>query len=217
MDPSEEALLAEQRAFYRAFAEEYDHVYAVRGSLRRLIERFDELPIGGDVLELACGTGQWTRRLAAKARSLTAVDAAAEMLEIARSRVGPDVEFVQADIFSWRPEKRYDTVFFSAWLSHIPPARLPAFWRSVAAMLTPDGRAVFIDENPRASATETVLTGEATPAVLRRLPDGSAYRVVKVFHDADALAAMLAAEGWTASVREAEQEFIIGVAHPPTP
>jgi SAM-dependent methyltransferase len=90
-------------------------------------DRFlDELPITGHVLELACGTGHWTPLLAARARSVTAIDAAPEMLVVARQRVtGLPVELVVADVFGWRPPRRYDTVFFGFWLAHVPPARLP--------------------------------------------------------------------------------------------
>jgi SAM-dependent methyltransferase len=42
---------------------------------------------GGDVLELAAGTGWWTARLAPHARSVTAVDAAPEALARPGGRV----------------------------------------------------------------------------------------------------------------------------------
>jgi trans-aconitate methyltransferase len=76
------------------------------------------------VLELACGPAIWTDLLLRRATSLTAVDAAPEMLALAEARVGEGrVRFVQADLFSWRPERRYDTVFFGFWLSHVPRER----------------------------------------------------------------------------------------------
>lgn len=217
MGTDEEALLAEQLAYYRARAPEYDRDYLEREDLQELLAAADRLPIAGDVLELACGTGQWTRALAARARSVTAVDAAAEVLALARARTGspPNVEFVEADVFEWRPPRRYDTVFFAFWLSHVPPARLPAFWNTVAAALVPGGKAIFIDDGPAVAATEEVLTGQPVPAVLRRLDDGSRYRVVKVFHDAGALTGDLTALGWSVQVRPADGSLIVGVAEPP--
>lgn len=56
----DDALLAEQMAYYRAGAAEYDRPYAEYEDLQRLLAVVDDLPIAGDVLELACGTGQWT-------------------------------------------------------------------------------------------------------------------------------------------------------------
>ncbi|MGH3656753.1 MAG: class I SAM-dependent methyltransferase, partial [Micromonosporaceae bacterium] len=132
MNLDDDAILAEQLAYYRAGAAQYDRPYAEREGLRELLAAADGLPIGGDVLELACGTGQWTQLLAARADSVTAVDAAAEVLAIARERAASrNVRFLRADVFEWQPPRRYDTVFFGFWLSHVPPARLPDFWNAV--------------------------------------------------------------------------------------
>ncbi|MGO4755196.1 trans-aconitate 2-methyltransferase [Streptomyces sp. 2MCAF27] len=211
----DDALLAEQRAYYRAGAAQYDRPYAEREELRKLLAVVDELPIAGDVLELACGTGQWTPRLAARARSVTAVDAAAEVLALARARTAsPTVRFVEADLFEWRPPRRYDTVFFAFWLSHVPPRRLPEFWNTVAAALAPGGKAIFIDDGPAAAAEEDILANQPAPAALRRLDDGSQYRIVKVFHDARTLTDDLTALGWSVRIRPVAGNFV-GIAEPP--
>ena len=215
MSSDDDVLLTEQLAYYRAAAAEYDRPYTEREELRRLPAVVDDLPIGEDVLELACGTGQWTVRLAARARSVTAVDAAAEVLAVARARVpSPNVRFLQADLFTWRPSRRYDTVFFAFWLSHVPPTRLSEFWSTVAAMLAPGGRAIFVDDGPAAAADEDGVADGPVPTVLRRLDDGRQYRVVKVFHDARTLAENLTALGWTVRVRSLEGS-IVGIAEPP--
>jgi demethylmenaquinone methyltransferase/2-methoxy-6-polyprenyl-1,4-benzoquinol methylase len=213
----DDALLAEQLAYYRAGADQYDRQYAEVQELRMLLTLVDELPIAGDVLELACGTGQWTPGLAARARSVTAVDAAAEVLALARARTGSlNVRFLEADLFEWRPQRRYDTVFFAFWLSHVPPARLPGFWNTVAAALVPGGKAIFIDDGPAVAAEEEVLAGQPAPAALRWLDDGSRHRVVKVFHDVRALTDDLTALGWSVRIRSMAGKFI-GIAEPPAP
>ncbi|RPF31243.1 trans-aconitate 2-methyltransferase [Streptomyces sp. TLI_185] len=208
----DDALLAEQLAYYRAGAAEYDRPYAEHAELQALLTAVDDLPIVGDVLELACGTGQWTRLLAARARSVTAVDAAAEVLALARARTAAStVEFVEADLFAWQPPRRYDTVFFAFWLSHVPPKRLPRFWSTVADALAPGGKVIFIDDGPAGAASEDVLADHPVPAAVRRLDDGSEYRIVKVFHEARALTSGLSALGWSVRVRTVAGQFI-GVA-----
>ena len=102
------------------------------------------------------------------------------------------------------------------WLSHVPPGRLPGFWNTVAAMLAPGGKAIFIDDGPAEAAREEVLVDQPVPAVLRRLDDGSQYRIVKVFHDARTLTGDLTALGWSARVRPVEGNWIVGIAEPPT-
>ena len=210
MDDEVQALVAEQVAYYRAHAPDYDDAYLGK-DWDRCIE---ELPIAGDVLELACGTGHWTPLLAARARSVTAVDAAPEVLALARRRArGLPVEFIQADVFAWQPPRRFDTVFFAFWLTHVPPARFAAFWSMVGAALAPGGRACFVDDSDQARAGERVVPGPATPAVWRRLRDGTQHRVVKVYYPPGELAARLGELGWSARIRESSAPLLVGTAH----
>ena len=52
------------------------------------------------MLELAGGTGIWTKQLAQTAAELTVVDASPEMLGINRDRVrDPYVRYITADLF----------------------------------------------------------------------------------------------------------------------
>jgi 2-polyprenyl-3-methyl-5-hydroxy-6-metoxy-1,4-benzoquinol methylase len=201
-------LLAEQIAYYRARAPEYDETSpfgaqdgpfaAEVGQLRAALDGF--LP-RGRVLELACGTGQWTGALAEHASEVVALDASVEMIELNRSHVSsPNVRYEQADVFSWSPSERYDVVFFSAWLSHVPPQRFEPFWSLVADCLTPDGRVFVIDELPGVRETETALADAPAPAVGRRLSTGGSYRTVKVFYEPDSLRDRLRGLGWEVEI-----------------
>jgi ubiquinone/menaquinone biosynthesis C-methylase UbiE len=208
-----EVLLAEQLAFYRAQAPRYERDAYLDQHWDQAIE---ELPIVGDILELACGSGHWTPMLAARGRSVTAVDAAPEMLALARQRVGSAsaVEFVEADIFSWQPPRRYDTIFFAFWLTHVPPTRFAAFWSMVRTALAPGGQACFLDSPSREREHERIANDQATPAVWRRLHDGTEHRVVKVFYSPAELVARLAGLGWSANAYEASGPLLLGTARP---
>jgi len=212
----DDTLLAEQLAYYRAGAAAYDRQYTRYEGLRKLLTLVDGLPVTGDVLEPACGSGRWTRLPAARARSVTAVDGAAEMPAIARRHVShPGVRFLRADLFEWRPHRRYDTVFFAFWLSHVPPARLPAFWTTVAAAPAPGGRAIFVDDGPATAGHEELLTDRTVPTAVRRLDDGSRYRIAKTFRAPRTVAADLATLDWSARVRPVGGN-IVGIAKPPS-
>ncbi len=66
-----------------------------------MLASLEEFHPSGDVLELACGPGAWTQELLRYASTLTALDAAPEMLAIAVARVGDGrVQFVEADLFA---------------------------------------------------------------------------------------------------------------------
>jgi SAM-dependent methyltransferase len=88
-----------------------------------VVAALDAFGPAGDVLELACGPGTWTALLLRHADTVTAVDGSPEMLAIASSRVHDErVRFVRADLFAWRPDRRFDVVFFGFWISHVPPS-----------------------------------------------------------------------------------------------
>src|SRR5829696_6237994 len=129
-----EPLLDEQIAYYSARAPEY-HEGVIPGALGggEIEAALDAFRPAGDVLELACGPGTWTPQLLRHADALTAVDASPEMIAIASSRAGraARVRFVEADLFSWKPDRRYDVVFFGFWLSHVPLERFESFWSLV--------------------------------------------------------------------------------------
>jgi demethylmenaquinone methyltransferase/2-methoxy-6-polyprenyl-1,4-benzoquinol methylase len=205
-----ERLLAEQVAYYRALAPDYDvnsplpHDDASRAALAAALSAFQPR---GEVLELACGTGQWTAELVRHASRVTAVDAAPEMLALASARVGGErARFVEADIFGWRPEQRYDVVFFSAWLSHVPPQHFDRFWALLDACLIDSGRVFLIDELPAVEAQEQPVPGAVAPAVERPLGGGTGH-VVKVFYEPESLRDRLAKLGWEVEVQTVGWRF----------
>jgi demethylmenaquinone methyltransferase/2-methoxy-6-polyprenyl-1,4-benzoquinol methylase len=220
---ADEDILREQIAYYRARAPEYDEWFLRQGmcdlgpewnekwheEVSVVADALDVFGPNGRVLELACGTGWWTERLARHADLLTAVDASPEAIQIARDRA-PSARYVVADLFEWEPSETYDVVFFSFWLSHVPTARFEWFWRFVDRALAPDGRVFFMD-NLRKEMPELVqLTnlrshlqreGEREGEVVRRINDGREFRAVKVYYEPDDLAKRLSGLGWDVEVR----------------
>jgi SAM-dependent methyltransferase len=185
-------LLAEQIAYYRAIAMEYQvDVEAARA----LAAALDAYRPAGHVLELACGPGAWTELLLRSATSVTAIDAAPEMLARAKARVGVErVRFIQADLFHWTPDQPYDFVFFGFWLSHVPRDRFESFWSMVADSLTPAGRVFFVDDNAR--TPQELIEGESSTTIRRRLTNGSGFRLVKVPYQPAELEHRLGRLGW---------------------
>jgi trans-aconitate methyltransferase len=206
-----DTLLAEQVAYYRARAAEYDATSPVStddGARGKLLDALDAFAPRGRVLEFACGTGQWTATLAKHASELTAIDTSPEMLAIASTRVqGDDVRFIAADVFAWQPDGRYDVLFFGAWLSHVPPQRFDRFWALAAECLHQTGRVFFIDELPAVEAHEKVIDGAVAPVVERPLRSGARYRTVKVFYQPDELEERLTALGWKITVHPVDWRF----------
>jgi 2-polyprenyl-3-methyl-5-hydroxy-6-metoxy-1,4-benzoquinol methylase len=226
-----ERLLAEQVRYYRDRAGEYEDWWFRRGrydhgpesnaawmaEAAQVQADLDRFKPAGRVLELACGTGLWTGPLAAHATHVTAIDASAEALEIARAKVpAANVEYVEADLFAWEPERTYDVCFFSFWLSHVPMERLQPFWEKVGRALAPGGRVYLIDSarSARASARDHALAEPDQEMMLRRLADGREYHIVKHWFQAAALQTQLVELGWSARIQATREFFIYGQATP---
>jgi 2-polyprenyl-3-methyl-5-hydroxy-6-metoxy-1,4-benzoquinol methylase len=229
--PTTEHRLAEQIRYYRVRAPEYD-AWAERGGAydrgahnqgwhtekQRLLTALTDFEASGDILEIAGGTGQWTERLIRGAGSLTVVDAAPEAVDENRRKLADDAGRVQyhvADFFDWDPPQQYDVVFFSYWLSHVPPERFEAFWERVARCLKPDGRVFVIDNIATAQAArlDPEIPAEADDAVLRPAPDGNLYRVWKVLWQPGELTRVLGDLGWSVSAYGTGTYFLWAVGH----
>jgi len=231
-----EELLAEQVAYYRARASEYDDWWerrrgydlgeqvtsAWQADAALLRDALDSFAPRGQVLELAAGTGIWTGELLRYADRVLAVDAAPEVLAINQAKhPGRPVDYVVADLFSWAPPRRFDVVCFTFWLSHVPTARWARFGALVDQALAPGGRVWFCD-----NAHPEHAAGHGPPAVRdrgdrpeladerreRRLQDGRAFQIVKRYWHPLELERELAAIGWHADVRTTPWAFIFGSA-----
>jgi SAM-dependent methyltransferase len=209
----EDALPAyqEQLAYYRAVADEYeDHGIEAPGG-DELLSAIDAFRPTGDVLELACGPGMWTEKLLRSASSITAVDGAPEMLARARLRLGSAaaVQFVEADLFTWRPERRFDAVFFGFWISHVAETSFEQFWDLVAVALKPEGQVFFFDDSHRTKAE--LIEGPDSPIVQRELNDGQQFRVIKIPYEPAHLETRLSAMNWDITVTGTSGPFYWGI------
>ena len=129
---------------------------------------------------------------------------------------GTATRFIEADIFTWEPDRQYDTIFFAFWLSHVPPAEMEAFWNLLRRALAPGGCVVFLDDAPAKAEIEEAVAEAPVPTVRRRLSDGSRHLTVKVLRDADDLTSQLSALEWEARIEPVDRYHLAGVARPRT-
>jgi demethylmenaquinone methyltransferase/2-methoxy-6-polyprenyl-1,4-benzoquinol methylase len=232
--PTDRDFLDEQVAYYRARAPEYDAWWFRTGRFDRgeennaawhrdteAVERAVDAMLAArrpaSVLEVACGTGLFTRRLAPRVAHVTAVDAAPEVIAINRGRVArPNVDYVQADLFAFTPSSRHDLVFMSFWLSHVPHARFDAFWAMVRDALAPGGIAYVVDSahDPTSHAVDHPAPDRHAGIVTRRLDDGREFRIVKVFWEPATLTARLRQSGFASTIAATPRYFVYGEARP---
>ena len=186
--PSElDSVLREQLLYYDQRGPEYDDAYRRRGQhdqgaatneswnadMARLREHFDRVELGGDIVELAAGTGAWTERLVRRADSLTVIDGSTAMLAANRRRLGPDaarVNYQRVDLFAWRPARKWDACVFGFWLCKVPDGRASGFLEVVSAALRPNGVVCCIDKAATVERTDE--------HVERVLDDGRRFTII---------------------------------------
>lgn len=214
--------------YYEARAAEYDDWYLRRGRYARgpihdtawfaeldaAGRWLDGLPIRGQIVELAAGTGWWSPLLAGKGE-LTMYDAAEAPLDRARERLvahGLRAHLHVRD--AWvEPDRAVDALFAGFWLSHVPRHRLGDFLALARRWLRPGGSFAFIDSlfDPQSSAVDHPLP--AGDRSIRRLDDGREFDIVKVYYQPDELQAALVSAGFgPVSVTTTGRFFLTGWA-----
>jgi SAM-dependent methyltransferase len=135
----------------------------------------------GSILDLGCGTGQLAAEMA-RGRSVTGVDPASAMLDVARRRIGGDkVDWIEADARTVRLGRRFDLVLLTG---HVLQVFLTeddqrAVLHTIAEHLAPGGRFVFDTRNAAAKAWL-----EWTPQRSERMVAHPALGTVKAWYDA---------------------------------
>jgi SAM-dependent methyltransferase len=126
--------------YHRLWADWY--LRAALPALERLL--FSHLRRGCKMLDLCCGSGHVTRELVRRGYDVTAVDASAELIAIARREL-PEANFLVQDARALRLATRFDAVLSTYdSLNHILNLHeLRRVFGGVRRALKPEGRFVF--------------------------------------------------------------------------
>lgn len=147
----------------------WDHNSHYHGFLLR------QLPLPCEaVLEVGCGTGALTRRLAAQAGHVLGLDLSPEMIRIAQERSAgcANVDYQVADVLAWDwPAERFDGIVSVATLHHLPLAAILPRMRDA---LKPGGVLAVVDLFASAGPGDRLLDALALPvsAALKLLQTG---------------------------------------------
>jgi SAM-dependent methyltransferase len=182
-------MITEQSAqYYAKSASNHDRVYDKperQDDLDDMRERLADLLDGHTVLELACGTGYWTKTIIESAKHVHATDINPEMLAMAALRALPAeyASFSQADAWDL-PEslaKDVTAIFIGFWWSHIKREEQDRFLAQLRAKFGKDMLLVLLDdswvEDESPTIARTDLQGNTHHIFVTG--DGERYEVTK--------------------------------------
>jgi ubiquinone/menaquinone biosynthesis C-methylase UbiE len=185
-------LIQQMNTYYARRAPLHDNLMGYTDNARMeellapIIKRLERYLIDQEVLEIACGTGNWTQVLAKRARSVLATDINSSVLEIAKRKSYPKgkVTFKLADAYALQKiEVKFTTAFAADWWSHIPKSMIPSFIESLHTKLHKGARVIFIDMLPSESLDQMFSHYDKEGNLIhkRSLPEREEFYVVKNF------------------------------------
>jgi demethylmenaquinone methyltransferase/2-methoxy-6-polyprenyl-1,4-benzoquinol methylase len=138
------------------------------------------------VLEIACGTGNWTEVLARRANSVFAIDSSSTALEIAGKKLAPFANVTLKKVDAYLLEDisgPFDVAFAADWWSHMPISSINSFLENLHRRLKKGSQAIFIDMMTRKEFENEIVyyDEDGNRVSLRSLPDGSEYEIIKNF------------------------------------
>ena len=130
--------------YYKERANEYEKIYfrsEEQDDLKTASKIVQDMFPGKSVLEIACGTGYWTQKMAETADYVYATDINESMLEVARQKSYKNkVDFAVADFYRLEPGRKFDALFGGFIWSHILLDDINPFLQKMSRLVAPCGR-----------------------------------------------------------------------------
>jgi 2-polyprenyl-3-methyl-5-hydroxy-6-metoxy-1,4-benzoquinol methylase len=174
-------------AYYAARAKEYEKIYDKperQGEIGDVTTLLQNLFPGKEVLEIACGTGYWTERIAKVAASVLATDINEPVIEIAKSKTYEkgNVTFGVADMYTYKT-REFENLFGGFIWSHIKLEELDKFIDTANSLVKPGGIVVFADNNYIDGSSSSISSTDelGNTYQTRILENGETFSVIKNF------------------------------------
>lgn len=181
------------KEYYNHRAKEYEEIYHRNDPVRQeeqsaIVSAIKESFVNRHVLEIACGTGYWTKIVADVASSVTAIDISQEMLAIAKQKSLPfnKVKFYEGDAYCLKSiPGKFNAGLANFWFSHVPKAGINGFLQGFHKTLG-RGTVVFMADNiyvPGVGGELIKKDNIEDTFKLRILSNGLQYEVLKNYYN----------------------------------
>lgn len=123
-------------------ADQYEQNFQFVPSYGEAVTELLTVKPGSRVIDLGCGNGTLTAKLAAMGYDVTGIDASSDMIALARKNY-PELTFLQEDALTFRPGHPADAVFSNAMMHWVSAEHQDALLANIASALRPGGEFVF--------------------------------------------------------------------------
>ncbi len=118
------------------------------------------------ILEIGCGTGEFSRLLSERAERVLAIDLSPQMIRLARTRseLYPNIDFVTGDVMTYHlPDNQFDCIATLTTLHHLP---IETILGKIKKALKPGGIFICLDLYQRSNLSDLFFDGVAFPTDL---------------------------------------------------
>ncbi len=175
-------------SYYKDRAKEYEKIYAKperQEDLKTATSLLQEIFAEKQVLEIACGTGFWTEKIAKTASSILATDINETVIDVARKKDFSEkqVSFELADIYNFPIQDKFESLFGGFIWSHILLQDLDTFLSTVNSLVSPGSTVVFMDNNYVEGSNHEITKRDelGNSFQTRKLEDNTSHLVLKNF------------------------------------
>jgi SAM-dependent methyltransferase len=178
-------------AYYSERAKEYEKIYDKperQSDLLALSDLLNGIFSNKNLIEIACGTGYWTQRIAKIADKVLATDINTSVIDVAKAKAYEknNVDFEVVDIFN-NSVPPHDNLFAGFIWSHIKQEELSKFIDVAHSFVKPGGLVVFIDNNYVEDSSRPIINTDEQGNTYqeRELENGKKYSIIKNFPSDD--------------------------------
>lgn len=177
--------------YYHKRAPDYERFYyecepAIKQGNEKTANLLKKFLNSKSVLEIACGTGYWTKILSSFAKQIIATDILPEVLHFAKQKkYGCPVLFTIADAYNLPAfEQSFDGGLANFWFSHIPKDCIDSFLDGFHRALRPNSHVFLCDNNPQFLPDGKLFSfpNNANTYRLRTTSDDSEHYVLKNYY-----------------------------------
>lgn len=207
-------------SYYSNYAGSYEDIYedfVCNSDYVSLCNQIESMFDSRFVVEVACGTGHWTRLIAETAANVVASDISREMLSRANEKtLSSNIAYVQADAYNtaWATPNQFSGAFAGYWLSHVPVCRCRDFIDQFHNLLAP-GAHVCLFDNVQTADYPVDFQDEQGNTYQNRCIDDNEYTVLKNFYSKNDLLKMVLPPADDIDYQEFEYHWLLKYTYSP--